>query len=312
LSLLTVERLNVVFTTHQGKVKAVKNVSMTIPHQETLALIGETGCGKSVIAQSILRLLPSNAQINGRILFQGRDLLLVDEKTMASIRGKEIAIIFQNPSLALNPVYSIGWQVGEPFRIHQSANRNQSIQESVRLLSYMKLDKPESAVKMYPFEFSGGMNQRALIASALALHPNLIIADEPTQGLDRTLIKQIIEQLDRARKIHSSSMLLITHDLTVARSISDWIMVMYAGEIVEQVPTLDFFQSPMHPYSQGLLQSLPENGFHPIPGQSPSMIENLSGCQFHPRCQWAREQCRWEKPGLLPINGRMVRCFLYD
>ncbi|NLJ49890.1 MAG: ABC transporter ATP-binding protein [Candidatus Atribacteria bacterium] len=285
---------------------------MSISNQETLALIGETGCGKSIVAQSILRLLPTNAQINGRILFQGRDLLLVDEKTMASIRGKEIAIIFQNPSLALNPVYTIGWQVGEPFRIHQGAKRSQSIQESVRLLSYMKFDKPESAVKMYPFEFSGGMNQRALIASALALHPNLIIADEPTRGLDRKVIQQIIEQLDRARKIHSSSMLIITHDLSVARSISDWIMVMYAGEIVERAPTRDFFQSPFHPYAQGLLGSLPENGFHPISGQSPSMIENLQGCQFHPRCKWAKERCLSEKPELLSVNRRLIRCFLYD
>ena len=311
LPLLTIKRLNVTFATRQGRVKAVKNISMSISNQETLALIGETGCGKSIVAQSILRLLPKNAQINGRILFQGRDLLLVDEKTMASIRGKEIAIIFQNPSLALNPVYTIGWQVGEPFRIHQGANRNQSIQESIRLLSYMRFDKPGSAVKMYPYEFSGGMNQRALIATALALHPKLIIADEPTQGLDRTLIKQIIEQLDRARKIHSSSMMLITHDLTVAQSISDWIMVMYAGEIVEQAPTRDFFQSPLHPYSQGLLGSLPKNGFHPIPGQSPSMIENLQGCQFHPRCKWAKEQCLNDKPELLSLNRRLVRCFLY-
>lgn len=312
LPLLTIEKLEVNFDTYQGKVKAVKKVSLEVISQETLALIGETGCGKSVIAQSILRLLPNNAQINGKILFRDLDLLKLDEKVMASIRGKEIAIIFQNPSLALNPVYSIGLQVGEPFRIHQSASRNQSIQESIRLLAYMKFEKPGSAVKMYPFEFSGGMNQRVLIATALALHPALLIADEPTQGLDRALIKQIIKQLDRARKTYSSSLLLITHDLTVAQAISDQIAVMYAGEIVEQAPTADFFQKPFHPYSQGLLGSLPENGFHPIPGQSPSLIETLPGCQFHPRCKWADDQCRGEKPELLSIDSRWVRCFLYD
>jgi len=312
LPLLTIEELGVTFETLQGNVKAVQNVSFEILEQETLALIGETGCGKSVVAQTILRLLPGNVRVNGKILFNGRDLLQLDETEIASLRGKEIAIIFQNPSLALNPVYPIGWQVGEPFRIHQNFDRKQSLRESLHLLTLMKFEKPSSAVNMYPFEFSGGMNQRSLIASALALHPSLLIADEPTQGLDRELITQIIVQLDSARKTYSSSMLLITHDLTVAREISNQIAVMYAGEIVEQSSPSLFFQFPLHPYSQGLLQSLPENGFHPIPGHSPSMINAPGGCQFHPRCAWAEDRCRSEKPGEFRIDKRLVRCFLYD
>ena len=312
MSLLTVEELEVTFKTHRERVQAVRQVSLVISHHETLALIGDTGCGKSVIAQSILRLLPGNAIINGKIMFQGRNLLQIDEKAMTSIRGREIAIIFQNPSLALNPVYSIGWQVGEPFRIHRNYNRNQSIRESLKLLARMGFERPSSAIKMYPFEFSGGMNQRVLIASALALHPALLIADEPTQGLNRELITQVIDQLEFIRKSSSSSMLLITHDLTVARAISSQIAVMYAGEIIEEAPPSIFFQDPLHPYSQGLLQSLPERGFHPIPGHAPSMIDVLNGCQFHPRCNWANRRCREEKPGLFSVENQRVRCFLYD
>jgi len=312
LFLLTVENLEVTFETHWGSVKAVRYVSFRIANEDTLALIGETGSGKSVVAQSILRLLPRNANLKGKIIFHDQDLLQIDEQSMALVRGKDIATIFQNPSLALNPVYSIGWQTGEPFRIHLNYQRKQSIQEAMRLLSLMNFEKPRSAVKMYPFEFSGGMNQRVLIASALALHPSLLIADEPTQGLDRELITQVIDQLTFASKTYSSSMLLITHDLLVAKEISDHIAVMYAGEIVEQAPTSVFFRSPLHPYSQGLLESLPERGFHPIPGQSPSMVEIISGCQFHPRCPWANNRCRDEKPGLFPVDSTQVRCFLYD
>jgi peptide/nickel transport system ATP-binding protein len=312
MSLLTIEGLEVTFENQAGNVRAVQNISLQIHAQETMALIGETGCGKSVVAQSILRLLPGNARLSGTILFNNRNLLQLNEKEMASLRGKEIAIILQNPSLALNPVYTIGWQVGEPFRIHQNFDRKRLLQEARSLLAQMKFEKPHSAVKMYPFEFSGGMNQRVLIASALALHPLLLIADEPTRGLDRELIDEIIPLLDLSRKKYASSLFLITHDLTVAREISDRIAVMYSGEIIEQASASVFFHKPLHPYSQGLLGSLPENGFHPIPGHSPSMIDFITGCQFHPRCSWANDRCRREKPGEYLVDGQRVRCFQYD
>jgi peptide/nickel transport system ATP-binding protein len=245
--------------------------------------------------------------VEGKAIYRDQDLLQLDEKSMTEIRGREIAIIFQNPSLALNPVYKIGDQVSEPLILKKRLSRSRAEATSTRLLRRLGLKGREDS---YPFQLSGGMNQRAMIACSVALGPKMIIADEPTKGLDQSLVGQVLNEIRQAKEMNDASLLLITHDLEVAREISDRIAVMYCGEVVEMGRTEEILQKPHHPYTRALLNSLPERGFLPIPGSSPSMIAPPLGCKFHPRCPLRKEVCSTDRPELNFTSSGWSRCWL--
>jgi len=305
-ALLSILGLSVKFPTEAGTVHAAVDVSLDIRREETLALVGETGCGKSVVAASVLQLLPSYAKVKGEIFFGGRDLLGLGEREMARVRGREISMIFQNPSLSLNPVYTIGHQVAESALIGGRASPAGARSMADSILSRLGL---AGRGGMYPFQLSGGMNQRAMIAAAGVAGPRLIIADEPTKGLDQELVWEVCREIDIIKDLNRSSILLITHDLEVARRTADRLAVMYAGEMVETGPVADVLERPRHPYSQALLKSLPVQGFNPIPGSSPSAVRRPSGCLFHPRCSWAEPGCRSGPPPLRSDGRRWWRCW---
>jgi len=311
MSLLEARHLFVEFWTPAGRVKAVDDVSFEIGKDETLALVGETGCGKSVVAGAIMGLFSENAHFKGEVIYNGKNILELCEREMSMIRGSEISMIFQNPSLALNPVYTIGDQVSELLRTRCGRKKRQALKISENLLQHMGFSDTGTVAGMYPFQLSGGMNQRAMIAASMALSPKILIADEPTKGLDGSLVRDVVREMECAREISGSSILLITHDLSLAREISDRIAIMYSGEILEIGGTDEFFKSPSHPYSKALLNSLPERGFQPIPGQSPSMIHSPQGCKFHPRCSRSMEDCSSGRPAMARHGKRMVRCRLF-
>lgn len=319
--LLQIEGLSVSFETSLGRVKAAEDVCFDLREGETLALVGETGCGKSVVASAIMQLLPQNASVQGRALFAGRDLLALGEREMARIRGSEIAIVFQNPSLALNPIIRVGEQIAEMLQVHEGISCQRSLWMAEDMLCRLGLVKREMG-KMYPFQFSGGMNQRVMIATSMILSPRIIIADEPSKGLDGALAREVMAEMARIKDQVGASLLLITHDLLLARDFSDRIAVMYCGEIVEIGKSREVFSKPQHPYTVALLGCLPERGFQPIPGSSPSMIEPPAGCKFHPRCPQGLEKCRrrpkmatvegrGEVSGTNGSTGREVKCWLY-
>jgi peptide/nickel transport system ATP-binding protein len=319
--LLQIDGLSVSFETTVGRVKAAEDVCFELQAGETLALVGETGCGKSVVASAIMQLLPNNAAVQGRALFAGKDLLALGEREMARIRGSEIAIVFQNPSLALNPIMRVGEQIAEPLQVHKGISRSRSLQMAEDMLRCLGLAKRETA-RMYPFQFSGGMNQRVMIATSMILSPRIIIADEPSKGLDGMLAGEVMAEMTRIKDQMGASLLLITHDLLLARDVSDRTAVMYCGEIVEIGKSREIFSKPLHPYTIALLGCLPERGFQSIPGSSPSMIEPPIGCKFHTRCPHMQEKCR-RKPKMIKVEGRgevsgtnegtgrEVRCWLY-
>lgn len=309
-ALLHIKDLHVGFHTSVGKVAAVNTVSLEIFPGETLALVGETGCGKSVLANAILKLIPNTATSQGQIMYQGRNLLALSDKELAGIREQEISIVLQNPSLALNPLYTIGHQIAEPLRIHQKLKKVPALRHATTLLGKMKFPAPQKQRQMYPFQLSGGMNQRVMIAMSVVLHPKLLIADEPTKGLDQALQQEVLEELELVKMLNHSALLLITHDVKLARTIADRIAIMYAGEIMEVARTRDFFSQPLHPYTQAFLQSLPENGFQPIPGSSPEMTNLPKGCPFHPRCSHKRALCTLKNPVMIRSQGRRVKCLL--
>ncbi|MCK9439908.1 MAG: ABC transporter ATP-binding protein [Methanothrix sp.] len=319
--LLLIKGLSVSFETPLGRVKAAEDVCLEMQDGETLALVGETGCGKSVVAGAIMQLLPHNACVQGRAIFGGRDLLGLDEREMARIRGSEISIVFQNPSLALNPIMRVGEQIAEMLRVHKNISRNRSLRMAEDMLRRLGMVEKEKA-RMYPFQFSGGMNQRVMIATSMILSPRIIIADEPSKGLDGTLAREVMAEMASIKDQMGASLLLITHDLMLAKDVSDRMAVMYCGEIVEIGKSREIFSNPLHPYTIALLGCLPERGFQPIPGSSPSMINPPIGCKFHPRCQQCREKCRRkqkmtkvegrrEVPGKDECTDREVRCWLY-
>ncbi len=319
--ILQIEDLSVSFSTTAGQVKAAENVCFKLHKGETLALVGETGCGKSVVASSIMQLLPNNAHIQGRAIFAGRDLLSLGEKEMSRIRGSEIAIVFQNPSLALNPIMRVSEQIAEMLQVRKGFSTVQSLELAGEMLHRLGL-QGDDMMRMYPFQFSGGMNQRVMIAASMILSPRIIIADEPSKGLDGALATEVMAEMARIKNQVGASLLLITHDLNLARNISDRMAVMYCGEIVEIGKSEEIFSRPKHPYTAALLRCLPERGFQPIPGSSPSMIKPPAGCKFHPRCPNSSEVCR-RKPKMTQVEGnvavsggrkseiREVRCWLY-
>lgn len=312
MTLISIEHLNSHFMTVDGIVKAVDDVSLEIDENETLGLVGESGCGKTVLALSLLRLLSENTKTDGRIIYKGRDLLQLDDDELRGVRGKEIAQIFQNPLSSLNPVLTVGFQISEPFLRHQGLKKAIANSRAVQMLNLVRIPSPAERSKEYPHEFSGGMRQRAMIAMGLACSPSLIIADEPTRGLDVTIQAQIVELMKALIKNSGASMLLITHDLSLAAELCDKIAVMYSGEIVEFANIMDFFKEPAHPYAKSFLESVPSRGMKPIRGISPSLINPPPGCRFYPRCDCAIKLCKSVHPELIRVkNDQYARCLLY-
>jgi oligopeptide/dipeptide ABC transporter ATP-binding protein len=310
MSCLHVENLTVRFPTRAGTVTAVEDVSLDHGPGESLALVGETGCGKSVLALALMGLLPPGARVEGRILFEGRDLLSLAESELTRLRGRRIALVPQNPGLSLNPVRTVGSQLEELFRIHEGLSRREARARAERLLERMGIGEAGLRMRQYPFQFSEGMNQRVLIAAGFASSPRVLIADEPTRGLDEPLREVILRELDTVRKREGACLILITHDLKAARKLADRIAVMYGGRLMEVAPAGSLFQNPGHPYTRGLIGSLPENGFLPIPGPAPSMIDPPPGCRFAPRCRHRMEPCEREEPPLRRKETRWIRCTL--
>jgi peptide/nickel transport system ATP-binding protein len=303
--LLRVEELRVRFRTDAGPVRAVDGVSFAIPRGGTLALVGESGCGKSVTALSILRLLPEpQAEVpSGRVEFEGEDLLGVDAARMRSIRGDRIAMIFQEPMSCLNPVYPVGDQIAEAILTHRVASPAEARAEAVALLDRVGISEPGRRVDEYPHQMSGGMRQRVMIAMALACDPMLLIADEPTTALDVTIQAQILELLARLQAELDMAILLITHDLGIVAELAQRVVVMYAGAVVEEAAVPDLFQRPRHPYTAGLLRSVPrldagDQALRPIAGSVPDALHLPGGCRFHPRCPFAIPRCEAEEPPL--------------
>jgi len=308
MTLLEISDLKTHFPTQSGIVRAVDTIDLSIRERETFGLIGETGCGKTVLGLTLMRLLHPTTTVEGTIRYRGKNLLTISEAEMRLIRGEEIAMILQNPTTSLNPVMRVGEQIAEAIRLHQGLRRRAAKEKAVEMLDAVRIPSPAQRANEYPHEFSGGMKQRAMIAMGLACDPALIIADEPTKGLDVTIKAQITELIKETTK--EKAMLLITHDLGVARALCDRIALMYAGELVEYATTEEIFENPLHPYTRGFLGSLPGNGLVPIPGMSPSLIDLPDGCRFHPRCSHAKAVCRKKHPELIEVEaGHFVRCF---
>ncbi len=312
MELIRIAGLNVVFLTRSGKIRAVDTVDLTLSEGDTLSLIGESGCGKTVMGMAVMGLLPKNAGISGTIRYGGQDLVTAPENAIRQIRGKEIAMISQNSANTLNPVMKVGDQIAEPLLIHHLCSADEAEKEVIRLLDALGFEDPVQAAGRYPHEFSGGMRERILIALALICNPRVIIADEPTSGLDAQIKIQILH-LIKEKVAGNRTLFLITHDLGTASFLCTRIAVMYAGEIVETGPTKEVFGMPLHPYTKGLLSSLPSAGLHSIPGTSPSPSHLPEGCRFFNRCPAAWDRCKTEHPGTTSVGGtRQVRCFLYD
>jgi oligopeptide transport system ATP-binding protein len=308
--LLRVKGLKTVFRQGKNVVNAVDGVSFDVRHGETLAIVGESGSGKSVTAMSILRLIPSppGEILEGEIEFDGRDLLTLSDEEIRQVRGNEIAMIFQEPMSSLNPVLTIGRQISEPIEVHRRAQGQGILRRCLDLLRQVRIPDPAARMNAYPHQFSGGMRQRAMIAMALACEPRLIIADEPTTALDVTVQAQILELLKDLTRQHGTSMILITHDLGVVARYADRINVMYGGRIVERGTAQEIFENPKHPYTIGLMESIPRldqpvgTRLQPIPGQPPDLSNPPSGCRFHPRCRFAVERCSQELPPLRQLS----------
>jgi oligopeptide/dipeptide ABC transporter ATP-binding protein len=306
MPLLQVENLHTHFRTHDGWVRAVNGVSFQLEEGETLGLVGESGCGKSVTSLSIMRLIqPPNGVISGGpIRFRGEDLLTKTPTEMRRIRGNAISMIFQEPMTALNPVYTCGFQIMESIQVHQQRSRSEARQQAIEMLRLTGIPSPEQRVDEYPHQLSGGMRQRVMIAMALSCHPSLLIADEPTTALDVTVQAQILALIGQLRRELGMAVLLITHDLGVVAEVADRVAVMYAGRIVEHALVEEIFDRPLHPYTQGLLNAIPRLGrdlerLAVIPGVVPNPAYLPAGCAFHPRCPLADERCRTEVPPLV-------------
>lgn len=302
---LKVHNLSVTFGNGGRKIPALSQFSCEIFSGETVAIIGESGCGKSVAAHAILRLLPKETEISGSVFYKSSDLLNLSEREMQRIRGRDIGLLFQSPDRSLNPVYSIKRQIMEPLRVHNGTSDHvKAINNALKKAGF---SNPHDVSSLYPCMCSGGMNQRAAFAIVSALNPNILIADEPTKGLDVARVADIKECLS-ARKIEEQTILLITHDIGLARSLSEKVLVMYSGEVVESGPTEEILDNPMHPYTISLLDSLPSRGFIPIPGYSPPLSDLPSGCRFYPRCMNRCENGCSIRPELTKKSGREVRC----
>lgn len=317
MKLLEVKDLKTYFYTDEGVVKSVDGVSFSVDKGETLGVVGESGCGKSITSMSIVQLIGKPGKIvNGEIDFKGENLLNKDKEEMRKIRGKEIAMIFQEPMTSLNPVYTVGQQIMEAVLIHEDMTKEQARERAIQMLDLVKIPDAEKRLNSYPHEFSGGMRQRVMIAMALSCNPEFLICDEPTTALDVTIQAQILNLINELKEKTGTAVMMITHDLGVISEVADNVMVMYAGQVVEYTDVDTVFEKPLHPYTQGLISCIPKLGgqeekLSTIKGMVPSFNDMPEGCLFCPRCEYAKDICRKERPELVDLDGHQVRCFKY-
>ena len=316
--LLKVDNLSTWFYTDDGIVKAVNDVSFSLNKGHTLGIVGESGCGKSITSLSVMRLVdsPPGKIVGGKIIFKGEDLLAKSEEEMRRVRGKRIAMIFQEPMTSLNPVYTVGRQIEEALLIHETMTKKEAKRRALEMLRLVRIPLPEKRFDEYPHQLSGGMRQRVMIAIALACSPELLICDEPTTALDVTIQAQILALIDELKEKTGTSVIMITHDLGVISEITDEVLIMYAGEIVEYAPKAQLFKNPLHPYTQGLIACVPKLGcdsdrLQTIEGTVPSFDDMPAGCTFWPRCPFAEAICKQKKPPLIDCGNRTVRCHRY-
>ena len=317
MPLLQVEELRVSFRTADGIVQAVRGVSYDVEAGQTLGIVGESGSGKSVSTQTIMG-LTRGAQISGRAVFEGKDLLTASTADMQRIRGAKIGMIFQDPLTSLHPYYKVGWQIIEMIQQHEKVSKEDARKRAVELLRLVGIPHPDRRIDDFPHQFSGGMRQRAMIAMAMALNPALLIADEPTTALDVTVQAQVLRVIQRMQEMFGTAVILITHDLGVIADVADEVLVMYGGEVMERADRRTLFFNSHHPYTEGLLQSLPAYGgarerLRPIPGQPPSLLSPPPGCPFAPRCPYVMDRCRIEDPPLAAAGeepGHISACWL--
>ena len=322
--LLRVKNLHTYFYTYVGQIKAVEDVSFTLNPGEMLGVVGESGCGKTVMARSLLRLIPDppGRIVSGEILFKDQSLLSLSEKEMQEIRGNQISMIFQEPMSSLNPVFTVGNQLSEVFTLHQKLNKKEAFESSLEMLRTVGIPSPEVRIHEYPFQLSGGMRQRVMIAMALACRPHLILADEPTTALDVTIQAQILDLIRQCQKDFGTALILITHDLGVIAEMVQRVLVMYTGKVLEQGSVEDLFNTPLHPYTEGLIQSIPsldseldkDSGpLREISGVVPDLSHLPRGCTFSPRCPRVMNICHQEAPPFVEIRpGHAVRCWLFN
>jgi peptide/nickel transport system ATP-binding protein len=320
--LLEIKGLKTHFFTEEGVVRAVDGVDLHIDKGETLGIVGESGCGKTVTALSVMKLIPMppGRIIEGQMLYQGKDLVTLPPAQMRKIRGKEISMVFQEPMTSLNPVFTIGEQIAEAIRLHEGLGRRDAMAKTVDMLKLVHIPNPDRRVKEYPHQLSGGMRQRVMIAMALSCNPKLLIADEPTTALDVTIQAQILELLNELKAKIGMAVMLITHDMGVIAETAQRVMVMYAGKVVEEASVKNLFKEPLHPYTQGLLRSIPridlaatkKQRLEAIPGVVPSLLNLPKGCRFTPRCPHAMPVCSEQEPVLKEVRpGHKVSCWLY-
>ena len=319
MALLEIKDLKVHFKTDEGWLHAVDGVDISVERGQTVSVVGESGCGKTVTAMTVLKLLPMppGRIAGGQVLWQGRDLVTVDDEAMRRVRAKEIAIVFQEPMTSLNPVYSVGEQIAESVRLHEGLSRKAAMARAVEMLALVRIPTPQQRINDYPHQFSGGMRQRVMIAIALACNPQLLIADEPTTALDVTIQAQILDLLGELKERLGMAVLLITHAMGVVAEVAQRVVVMYAGMVVEEASVEELFAHPRHPYTQGLIRSIPridtaalhKARLEQIPGTVPKLIEPAPGCRFAPRCKHAAPECVAATPALRePVRGHKVRC----
>ncbi len=316
--ILKIKNLTTSFATPGGIIRAVDNASIELGQGETLAIVGESGCGKTVLSLSIMGLIPDppGRITDGHVFYRDQDLVEMSDKELQKIRGNHLSMIFQEPMTSLNPVFKIGDQIGETLRLHKGLDRKEADLAAIEALALVGLPNPQKQIKSFPHELSGGMRQRVMIAMALACNPEILIADEPTTALDVTIQAQILRLLDDMKKKMNGSIMLITHDLGVVARVASRVAVMYAGQLVECSNVFDLFKEPLHPYTQGLLSSVPKLGSRepltPIPGNVPALNNLPTGCRFHPRCKFAFDKCKKQEPKLISKNSREIRCWLHS
>lgn len=317
-TLIEVKNLKTYFYTEDGVVKAVDDVSFTIEKGKTLGIVGESGSGKSITSLSIMRLIPSppGKIVGGEVLYRGEDLLLAPPTRMREIRGNDIAMIFQEPMTSLNPVFTVGDQISEAVMLHQKLSKTEARKKAIEMLKLVGIPNPEKRVRNYPHEMSGGMRQRVMIAMALSCSPELLICDEPTTALDVTIQAQILDLIRELKETVGSAIIMITHALGVIAEVADDVIVMYCGRVMEHADVKSLFRKPLHPYTEGLLRSIPrldQSGekLVSIPGMVPKLTDMPSGCPFHPRCAYARSACCQTEPPEVEYEGRRVRCLRY-